>query len=207
MESLLVPAAAAAGLAIGRAVAPLARRYDADFTDAWAWGTSALTAVVFAVLTIGVGARAALPACLVLGAVGSLLGVIDVRVKRLPDPLTLPAYPAGAVLLAIAAAFTPDGALKFAHAVIGLIVLWAMYWIQHFLFPDAIGRGDVKLAGVLGLHLGWFGQDAWLLGVLGGFLLGGVYAFAVILRGGSRKSEFAYGPFMLLGALIGISAG
>jgi leader peptidase (prepilin peptidase) / N-methyltransferase len=86
-------------------------------------------------------------------------------------------------------------------------VLWALYAVQHLLAPRAIGWGDVKLAGVLGLYLGWLGAPAWWLGTLAGFVIGGVYAVGMLItRRGSRKSEIPFGPFMLAGALVGILA-
>jgi leader peptidase (prepilin peptidase)/N-methyltransferase len=89
-----------------------------------------------------------------------------------------------------------------------MAVLWGFYFVQHFLLPHAMGGGDVKLAGVLGLYLGWLGEAAWVTGVVAGFLYGGVYSVTWLLLGrAGRKDEFPYGPFMLAGALTGILFG
>ena len=147
---------------------------------------------------------AALPAYLYLAVVGALLAVVDVAVKRLPNPFTLPSYLVGLVLLGGAALLDGHPA-RVRYAVTGLAVLWALYAAQHLIAPGAIGWGDVKLAGVLGLYLGWLGSAAWWLGVLAGFVLGGLYAIGLLVsRRGSRKTEIPFGPFMLAGTVVGI---
>ncbi|MFG2000063.1 prepilin peptidase [Spirillospora sp. NPDC048911] len=162
-------------------------------------------AAVLALLTWRVGVEPALPAFLCLGTVGTALGFVDVAIKRLPDPLTLPSYGVGAALLGAAAPFTDGGSGRFLHALIGLAALWALFAVQWFLMPSAIGLGDVKLAGVLGLYLGWLGLDAWLLGVVATFVIGGLVAAGLLAaRRTGRKSELPYGPFLLLGALLAV---
>ncbi len=66
--------------------------------------------------------------------------------------------------------------------------------------------GDVKLSGVLGLYLGWFGRDAWLLGLLATYLLGGLAAIGIMIVRRTRKGEFPFGPYMLAGTLIAVLA-
>ncbi|MEU5879593.1 A24 family peptidase [Spirillospora sp. NPDC047279] len=190
------------------AAAPTAWSPRADWTEplrARPIGTAFGCAVMIALLTWRVGPHAALPAFLYLGVVGVALAVVDVALKRLPDPLTLPSYAIGAVLLAAAAPFTGDGGARLVHALIGMAALWALFAVQWFLLPSAIGLGDVKLAGVLGLYLGWLGADAWLLGVFATFVTGGLVAVALLVtRRAGRGSELPYGPFMLLGTLIAV---
>jgi leader peptidase (prepilin peptidase)/N-methyltransferase len=148
-----------------------------------------------------------LPAYLYLAVVGSLLAYVDIAVKRLPDPFTLPTYLIGPALLGIAV-LTGGHPVRLGHAFLGLAVLWALYAVQHLAAPGTIGWGDVKLAGVLGLYLGWLGAPAWWLGVLAGFVLGGLYAAGLLIaRRGTRKTELPFGPFMLAGAMIGILVG
>ncbi|MFD0540739.1 hypothetical protein ACFQY7_49980 [Actinomadura luteofluorescens] len=86
----------------------------------------------------------------------------------------------------------------------GMAALFAVYFAQALLVPSGIGMGDVKLSGVLGLYLGWFGQDAWLIGLLATYLLGGLVALGILIVRRSRKGEFPYGPYMLAGALAAI---
>ena len=202
---LVASIAAVAGLVAGWALAPQAERYCDELTTARRWTVAGTTAAVFAAFGWRFGASAVLPAYLYLGAAGTLLAFIDLEVKRLPDRFTLTSYVVGPVLLAGAAPFADDGVQRLVYALIGMGVLWVIYFLQHFLLPQAIGRGDMKLSGVLGLYLGWLGADAWVTGVVAGAILGGIVAVALVLaRRSSWKSELPYGPFMLAGTLIGI---
>ena len=57
---------------------------------------------------------------------------------------------------------------------------------------------------LLGIALGWVGWGPVLVGVYAGFLLGGVLGGLLsVLRIVERKG-FPFGPFMLLGALVGL---
>jgi leader peptidase (prepilin peptidase)/N-methyltransferase len=200
----LVPLCVLGGAVAGWFGAPLAERYF-ERPIRWARpGIAATMATTFGALAWRFAASAELPAYLYLAAAGSLLAFVDVAVKRLPDPYTLPSYLIGPALLGIAV-LSGGRPVRLGHALIGLAVLWALYAVQHLFAPGAIGWGDVKLSGVLGLYLGWLGAPAWSLGVLSGFVLGGLYAAGLLLtRRASRGSEIPFGPFMLAGALVGI---
>ena len=70
-----------------------------------------------------------------------------------------------------------------------------------------MGYGDVRLAGLLGIALGWLGWSELLTGVYAGFLLGGVGGLALSLLRLVDRRAYPFGPFMLLGALVGVLAG
>ena len=165
------------------------------------------TAVVFVALALRIGPHADLPAFLYLGAIGVALALIDIDVHRLPDPIVLPSYVVVAVLLALAALVTGDwGSLL--RAGIGLVALYAFYFLLAFVYPSGMGFGDVKLAGVLGAGLAWLGWAELVSGAFLGFLLGGVFGGGLMLvRRAGRKSKIPFGPFMLLGAFVAILAG
>jgi prepilin signal peptidase PulO-like enzyme (type II secretory pathway) len=204
VEIWLVPLCTLGGGLAGWFAAPLAERYF-EAPVRWARPGLALTmAATFGALAWRFAGRAELAAFLYLAAVGSLLAFVDVAVKRLPDPYTLPSYLIGPALLGVAV-LAEGRPARLGHALVGLAVLWALYAVQHLFAPGAIGWGDVKLSGVLGLYLGWLGLAAWWFGTLAGFVLGGLYAVVLLVtRRGSRKSEIPFGPFMLAGALAGI---
>ncbi|MFB4300713.1 prepilin peptidase [Actinomadura sp. NTSP31] len=208
MGGAVAAGAAVAGAAAGWVAAPVAAVYRGPLAPRARAGIAVLTGAVLAALAARLGARADLVAFAYLGVAGVLLAVIDAAVKRLPNALTLPSYPIGVALLAAAVPVTAHGAARLAHALAGMAVLWAFYFVQHFLLPHAMGGGDVKLAGVLGLYLGWLGEAAWVTGVVAGFLYGGVYSVTWLLLGrAERKDELPYGPFMLAGALTGVLFG
>ncbi|MFA1545085.1 prepilin peptidase [Actinomadura chokoriensis] len=196
----LVPA----GLVIGLLMAPMAEPFTGPVPRRRRIWAGLVAAAVFGLLGWRFGPEPVLPALCYLAAAGTLLGFIDVEVKRLPDRFTLPSYGIVAALLAAAAPFTDDGPRRFGHALIGMAVLFVLYFAQAFVAPSGIGLGDVKLSGVLGLCLGWFGQDAWIIGLLATYLSGGLVAIGIMIVRRSRKGEFPFGPYMLAGALAGV---
>jgi leader peptidase (prepilin peptidase) / N-methyltransferase len=166
-----------------------------------------LTGAVFALMAWRIGLGWDLPAYLYLAAIGVALAMIDIDVHRLPNAIVLPSYAVVAVLLLVPAAL--DGRWDdLVRALLGGLVLFAAYFLLVFIHPAGMGFGDVKLAGVLGAYLGWIGWGALAVGAFLGFLLGGLYgALLLLLRRAGRKSAIPFGPFMLLGAVVGVLAG
>ena len=168
------------------------------------------TGVVFAALAWALGATAALPAFLYLGAVGIALAAIDLEHHRLPNVLTLPSYLIGGALLALAVLIGAPGSTwdTYLRALLGMAALFAFYFVLAMIYPAGMGFGDVKLAGVLGLYLGWLGWGPLVVGAFLGFLLGALTGLALmVMRRMTRKSRIPFGPFMLLGALLAILFG
>jgi leader peptidase (prepilin peptidase) / N-methyltransferase len=164
------------------------------------------TAALFAVMALRFGLDWVLPAYLYLAAVSVALALIDIDLKRLPDALTLPSYPVALVLLGAAWLLGSDGSLL--RAVLGGVVAFAFYFLLLFAYPAGMGFGDVKLAGVLGLYLGWLGWGILAAGLFLGFLLGGVFGIVLIAaKRAGRKSKVPFGPFMLGGALLAVLVG
>lgn len=165
------------------------------------------TAAVFVVLALRLGPDPALPAFLYLGAIGVALALIDLDVKRLPNVIVLPSYGVAAVLLALAAV-VEGGYGDLARAGAAGLALYAFYFLLALVYPAGMGFGDVKLAGVLGIYLGWLGWAELVTGGFLGFLFGGVVGGALMaVRRAGRKSQIPFGPFMLAGALVAILAG
>ncbi|TDC51934.1 prepilin peptidase [Actinomadura sp. KC345] len=194
----------AAGFLVGLLLAPMAAAFAGAVTRRHRILVGLVTAAVYGVLGWRVGTEPVLAALLYLAAAGALLGFVDVRAKRLPDRFTLPSYGIAAALLAAAAPFTEDGSQRFQHALIGMAALLAIYFVQAFAAPAGIGMGDVKLSGVLGLYLGWFGLDAWVLGLLATYLLGGLAGIGILIVRRTRKGEFPFGPSMFIGTLAAV---
>jgi len=167
----------------------------------------AATAAVFIILTVRLGLDPALPAFLYLGAVGVALTMIDIDVKRLPNVIVLPSYAVGLALLGGAAVASGDPG-RLLRAVLGMAALFGFYFLLALIYPAGMGFGDVKLAGLLGLYLGWLGWAEVIAGGFLGFLFGGVVGGALMaVRRAGRKSQIPFGPFMLVGAFVAILCG
>jgi leader peptidase (prepilin peptidase)/N-methyltransferase len=148
-----------------------------------------------------------LVAFLYLAAVSIALALIDLDVHRLPDAIVLPTFAVLALLLGASSLVGADGG-ALGRAAIGAAALAAFYLVLAFVKPGAMGLGDVKLAGVLGLALGWLGWPELLVGAFGAFLTGGLFGLALLAaRRASRGTGIPFGPWMLLGAWIGIIVG
>ncbi|MDX6285422.1 MAG: leader peptidase (prepilin peptidase) / N-methyltransferase [Frankiales bacterium] len=163
-----------------------------------------LTALVWAAFGLKFGYDAQLPAYLYLGAVGVALALIDIDTKRLPNALVLPSYPIAMALLAIAAGVNGQWG-DFVRALLGMAALYGFYFALVLAVPRGMGFGDVKLAGVLGLYLGWLGWGQVIAGGFLGFLVGSVAGIGLMVaRRAGRKTEIPFGPFMLLGAFLAV---
>ncbi|GAB2912649.1 hypothetical protein GCM10027028_05880 [Streptomyces sundarbansensis] len=136
-----------------------------------------------------------------------LLAVVDRRVHRLPDPLTLP-LAAAAVLLLGGAALLPGHAGSWTSGLLGGLTLGGFYFLLFLINPNGMGFGDVKLALALGVVLGWYGWSVLFLGGFAGFLFGAAYGLALLLlRRAGRRTGIPFGPFMIAGALTGVLLG
>lgn len=154
-----------------------------------------------------VAALIELVAFLYLGAIGVALALIDRDTHTLPNRIVVPGYVVGVVLLGASAVLRGDpGALL--RAAIGGAALFLFYFVVAVAAPRGMGFGDVKLAGVLGLFLGYLGWAQLVVGAFAAFLLGGLFAVGLLLaRRAGRRSGIPFGPWMIAGAWLGIVVG
>lgn len=171
---------------------------------------SALTSALAAALVASsVGARWSLVGLVPLVPLGVALAIVDARTRLLPRVLVLPAT---GVLLGLAvvgalAAGEPDDLVR---AVLGLLLGRSVLWLLWFVRPAGMGFGDVRLAALLGLALGYLGWPELLVGLYAGFLLFGVPGalLALVRRDAALlRTAYPFGPFLLGGALLGIVLG
>jgi leader peptidase (prepilin peptidase)/N-methyltransferase len=187
--------------------APISPRYAA---------TEAVNAITFAFLAwwvptvlglSGVSGVLVWTAFAWFAVVSSVLVLIDLDTQRLPNVIVLPSYGVGLVLLGLACVFGADWSALL-RAVVGMAVMYIVYWLIRLVRPDGMGGGDVKLAGVAGLYLGWLGWGPLAVGWLAAFLLGGGFAVVLVARGkATRRSALPFGPWLLAGAWVGILFG
>jgi leader peptidase (prepilin peptidase)/N-methyltransferase len=181
----------------------------------------AITGMLFVAVAVaflpGVLSAASVPAAvsgalalvgfLYLGAISVALSAIDIDVHKLPNRIVLPSYIVGAALLS-AAALVGGDLVALGRTAAGAGILVAFYLILAIAKPGGMGMGDVKLAGVLGLYLGYLGWGQLVVGAMGAFLVGGIFGIAVLIaRRGKGGRAIPFGPWMFAGAWIGIFAG
>lgn len=136
-----------------------------------------------------------LPVPLLLGWLAVLLSVCDVTASRLPDALTLPAYPVAAVMLTWVGYWSRAPGLVV-DAVIGAVLFTGTYAVVRVVSPGAIGPGDVKLAGSLGAVVGAVSVAAVLMCMVAA-------AFLTLLQSAVvRRRSVPHGPAMLAPAWL-----
>lgn len=130
------------------------------------------------------------------------LTIIDVKHHLLPNRIVFPSAVIAGVLLLSATFFMHDGGTAL-RTILGAGAMWALYVVLRLVSPSSMGYGDVKLAFVLGLFLGFIGWNAVLWGTVLAFILGGVWGLILLItRKGTGKTQIPFGPFMLAGALV-----
>ena len=167
----------------------------------------------------------ALAACAYFFVMAVRLTVIDVRHHLLPDRIVFPSYAiAGVLLLGAAVSLLLPGGQDVAgtadagvfgvpglRVLAGGAALWLFYFLLHAVYPPGMGFGDVKLAGVLGMYLGFLGWGHVMAGTFAAFVLGGLWSLGLLAaRRGTLQSAIPFGPFMLAGtaaAMVLIPAG
>ncbi|MBK5223335.1 MAG: prepilin peptidase [Acidimicrobiia bacterium] len=179
-------------------------------------------AVVLGILGGRFGWSVQLPAFLAWGAALVVVTVIDIDHYRIPDRVVFPAFGAAVVLLGAALAIgDPTDVRGMAMAAsLGALGYFGFLFVFFLVSPSGMGFGDVKLALLLGLHLGWAGAAVDADGVLG--FVGSVHGLRLVLIGGligsvlgsvvglgamaarGRRAHFPFGPSLCVGALLAV---
>ncbi len=145
---------------------------------------------------------------LLLFGVLAALTVIDIECYRLPDRIVLPTLAVSVPLIAVVSVVADDAA-RIRYALAGAALYFGFLFVAHLISPRGMGFGDVKLAALMGLYVGWLGSDyveaialvlwAMLIGFLSGTVLG--VALLVTRR---RSRPFPFGPFLALGTVAAV---
>lgn len=191
---------------------PISKRYPlvelagaAAFVIVGIWFAPQFASVVTPLATGALALQ--LVAFLYLAAISLALAIIDIETHKLPNVIVLPGYAVGVVLLGTAALLNGD-LVGLGRMAAGAGILFFFYFVLAMISPRGMGMGDVKLAGVLGLFLGSLGWGQLAVGAGAAFVLGGLFSIILLItRRAGRKSGIPFGPWMLLGAWVGIFAG
>lgn len=166
-----------------------------------------LTAGLFVWTAARFGASWELPAYLVLFAGLVPLAVIDAELMVLPTRIVSPVTAAVSALLLMASA----GTGHWHQLVVGLAcaAAWcAVFLALYLISPRFLGLGDVRLAPLLGISLGWLGVGYAVLGFFAANLIGAVIGLVLIaVKGYTRQDRVAYGVFLAAGCAVGVLLG
>ena len=162
---------------------------------------------LFAGAAARLGFRWDLPAILVLLSGLLALAVIDLEQMILPKKVVYPTLAIVAGLLALAAAVSGDWHDLLVAAICS-VGWFTLFFVLNYASPRMLGFGDVRLALVLGLGLGWLGWRYAVLGFFAANLVGAVLGVALIaMKKMTREQPIPYGVFLALGAAFAIFAG
>ena len=150
------------------------------------------------------------PVWVLFAGVGTWLAYVDWRTRLLPFLIVAPMYMLTLALVALGALLLDDRSV-LASALIGNVAVFGAFWLVHrvgrLFGGGAFGYGDVRLSGVVGLALGALGAAETLTGAYAGFVLGAVGGLLFARLGWVDREGFAFGPYMVVGAIVGAAWG
>lgn len=159
-------------------------------------GVELFTALLFACLWGRFGPSWKLPLVALGCAFFLLVAIVDLKYRLVPNVLVYPAM----VVVLLFHSIPPMG--NTLAALLGGLVGLAPFLLTALVRPGGLGGGDVKLAALIGLTVG-FPQVLWALTI--GILAGGITAILLLLtRRWDMKSHIPYAPFLCLGVIAAL---
>ena len=141
--------------------------------------------------------------CLFIAALVAV-SAIDLDHHVVPSRIIYPVAGANLALLAAASGF--DGSWRsYTDALLGGAIGFGALLLVHLIAPGGMGFGDVRLAGLIGLNVGWLGVAHVAVALLTGFVLGSAVGLALLGVGRvSRRSRVPFAPFLAAGAVVAV---
>jgi len=165
-----------------------------------------LTALMFVCAALRFGPSMELAAFSILFASLIAVAAIDIELRLVPKRIVWPTF-AAAGLLFTASAVIQGEPRRLVDTVGGSVGAFAVLFTIHLISPRGMGFGDVRLAALLGLFLGWLGPAHVGLGLFAGFVFGGIGGLAALALGRSRRSALPFAPFLALGTATAVLVG
>lgn len=164
----------------------------------------AATAGLFVAMAFRFGPNAQVPAFCLFMAFLLAVSAVDMEHFIVPNRIVYPTLGGSLVLLGIAAlANGTEGLLS--RAVLGGVIGFVALGVIHVIQPRGMGFGDVRMAGVIGLYLGWLGLSQVAVGLFLAFLLAGVIGVVlVVFAGRGAKTRVPFAPFLASGAVLAV---
>ncbi len=161
-------------------------------------------AVIWSLDALRIGFHPILVAVLIGSSVLLALALIDAETMTLPRVLVYWGLALSALAMLIAAVLSHD-----VHALLRGLVAGAgwflVFFALNFASPRALGFGDVRLAGLLGLLLGWWGLGEVLVGFFAANVLGVlVGGFLILTKRRRRDQPIPYGVYLAAGTLFAL---
>ena len=136
---------------------------------------------------------------LVLAGFGSVLSATDLKTHRLPNRL-VGFFTVTQLLTLLLLNLSIEKPVTHSLLVAGATT--GTYLILFVLSRGSLGMGDVKFAFPLGLSVGWFCPDLWLVAIFISFGCAGmVAALGLAMKRITPRSQIAFGPYMFFGSL------
>lgn len=153
-----------------------------------------LTGIIFVVLFLHFGATLVFLKYLFLSALLEAVSFIDLEHYIIPNSLVITGL-IGGVFLNLAARD-----VGVVSALIGILITSGFLLLIALVSKGGMGGGDIKLAAVTGLFLGW---PLAPFGLFLGACVGGVVAiFLLLFRIKGRKDPLPFGPFIAVGTFF-----
>jgi len=132
--------------------------------------------------------------------------LVDFHTHRLARGATMRAALVGGPLLVLAA-INIDETTRIATMFGAFTSTLVFFLVLSFVSKGGIGSGDIRLAPVLAMFLGWLSWQHVYMGLASGFILGGIWALAMVVKDKAiRSSRIAFGPFLCVGAVATLFA-
>jgi leader peptidase (prepilin peptidase)/N-methyltransferase len=135
------------------------------------------------------------------------LSCIDVELQLLPKKIVYPLLAIVTALLVLASALDHVWH-QFLVGVLCALGWFLVFFLMNLASPKILGFGDVRLAPVLGLALGWLGVGYVLIGFFAANVVGAIVGLGLIASGrATRQARVPYGVFLSAGCLVAVFLG
>lgn len=129
--------------------------------------------------------------------------IIDMRTMLIPRNVVWLGFAIGAALIVISSVLAGVTS-QLVPAAIGAVGYFGFLFVVSIISPGGMGFGDVRLAALLGLYLGWIHMMLPAIGLFIACIFGVVLGLGVRFASGEKRAPFPFGPGLALGTMVAI---